>query len=270
MKMALAVINGLFPNHHFIHSICNIAKSTSSTLHAFFLTHDTKSPEFDYLFPNDLSLTQNRLTGKTFDQENLELLNANIKIFTDACNNKGVKFIIQDTDVSLKELISYSEFADFIIADAKTHLGRYRLADLLADAHCPVFLPSKESIEIKSVIVTYDGDYSSIYAMKMFSYIFPEWNDLDTSVIYLASSIETIPSEEKITAWISQHFNRIKIQTIPGNIEKNLIDYINSNSENSLVVMGAYGRSTLSRLIHNSLADIVIEKTKASVFIMHE
>jgi nucleotide-binding universal stress UspA family protein len=201
----------------------------------------------------------------------LELLNANIKIFTEACNDKGVKFIIQDSDVSLKGLINYSHFADFIIADTKTNLGRYRLADLLADAHCPVFLPSKQGREIQSVIVTYDGGYSSIYAMKMYSYIFPEWNDIDTSIIYLTSSLETsIPSQEKIIAWISQHFNRIKIETIPGNIEMNLIDYINSTSENSLVVMGAYGRSTLSRLIHNSLADIVIEKTEASVFIMHE
>ena len=70
MKKALVVINGTFVNHDIITSAVHVAKLSPTPLYAFFLTHANKSPEFDYLFPNDLSLNQNNITGKTIAEEN--------------------------------------------------------------------------------------------------------------------------------------------------------------------------------------------------------
>ena len=117
----------------------------------------------------------------------------------------------------------------------------------------------------------YDGSYSSIYAIKMYSYIFPEWKNIDTSLLYIASGEKNkLPLDKQIKTLLSQHYDNVVINMVTGNIQTNLIEFISPGSEDSVVVMGAYGRSNLSRIIHRSFADNVIAKTKASVFIVHK
>jgi len=49
-----------------------------------------------------------------------------------------------------------------------------------------------------------------------------------------------------------------------------LADFANKFSDGPMIVMGAYGRSALSRILRQSLANSILEKTKAFLFITHE
>ncbi len=271
MKKILVIINGPLTPQHVISSAINIAKSTSSFLHAFFLNYAFQIVDYNYPFPNDLSLTRNRLTGITLAEENAELLERNMKIFRDACQAAKIEFHINtDTEIPLSQLIESSAFADFIIADGTTNATQYHLVDLLVNAHCPVYLVSKNDEQVKNIIVAYDGSFSSIKAIKMFSYIFPELKDLPTSLVHISSGKgDDMPYEENLRTWLTSHYSNIQNRILHGDIREELTNFINS-IPNALVVMGAYGRTAISRLFHKSLANTVIQHTKASLFISHE
>lgn len=272
MKKALVIMNGVYPNHAIIASAVNVAKLSSTTLHAFFLTQESGSPEGDYLFPNDLSLTQNEVTGNSIREENTVLLDDNIKLLQALCAEHGVEYFVEpQRPISINEIINFSAFADFIVADANSGLYQYSLSDLLADAHCPVLLTSSRIEAVPRIVFAYDGSYSSIYAFKMFSYIFPEWTGMETNLIHFSADEEAkLPHEQLIHGWVQKHYPATKTSLLQGKGRRKLIDYLNEGSANTMIVLGAYGRSGLSRLMHKSLADDVIEKTQASVFIVHE
>jgi hypothetical protein len=272
MKKALVIMNGVYLNHAIIGTAVNVAKLSATTLHAFFLTQESQSVQGDYLFPNDLSLTQNEVTGKSIEEENTILLDDNIKMFKALCDEHDVQYVIEpQRDISVKEIINYSAFADFIMADAQSGVYQYRLNELLSDAHCPILLSSKLMEDIPAVVFAYDGSFSSIYAFKMFSYVFPEWISMDTRLVHISNDEgTTLPHEEMIRGWMLKHYPATNAEVLTGKGKQVLIDYLNSCPGNTMVVMGAYGRSDLSRLLHRSLADEVIEKTRAAVFIVHE
>ena len=94
---------------------------------------------------------------------------------------------------------------------------------------------------------------------------------METTLIHMSTDDDgSLPNEEMIRGWMLKHYPATKIEVLPGKGSQVLVDYLNAGPQNTMVVMGAYGRSGLSRLMHRSLADDVIEKTRASVFIVHE
>jgi hypothetical protein len=271
MKKILFLINGPFIRQQVINTAIAMAKSTSSFLHTYFLNSKFQLEDYNYPFPNDLSLTRNRLTGKTLAEENSELFENNISIFKDECENAKVDYVVdQATEVSLAHLIKQSAFSDLILTDGKTDHNHYHLVDILVSAHCPVYLVSNEIETLENVILAYDGSYSSIKAIKMFSYIFPELQNLPHTLIHIASEkSEILPSEESLTLWTEKHFSNLETLILHGDPLKELVELVNLKS-NSLIVLGAYGRSSISRLFHKSMANTVIAQTKSPLFISHE
>ncbi len=137
--------------------------------------------------------------------------------------------------------------------------------------HCPVILVQKNSVLPLRVFLAYDGSMSSIHAIKMYSYLFPQWHTVNTFLVQVNPEKEDEISNQKyIQDWLTQHFPQLTIKVMKGNVEKELLSFLHAHSEKALVVMGAYGRKGLSRLFHESLADSVINQSHASLFISHQ
>lgn len=267
----LVVLNGLLTPQHVVGSAINIAKTTSSFLHAVFVDYGIDLAEYNYPFPNDLSLTRNYLTGKTIAEEHAEILKDSIKLFKDECQAAKVDFSLEaDQEISILRLKELSALSDLIIADANENLRRYHIADLLIDAHCPILLASKEVNKIENIIFNYDGRFSSLYAIKMFTYLFPEWRNLSIHLIHITKDKSNeLPEEKEIKSWLSRHYENIQIKILHGDIREELVNYTKSIPD-SLAVMGSFGRSAMSRFFHKSLANYAIEEGKSSLFISHE
>jgi hypothetical protein len=185
MKKLLVVLNGTLTSHHVVGTAINFANTTSSFLHAVFVNYALDLAEIQLSFSNDLSLTRNNLTGKTIAEENAELLESNMQLFKDECQTAKIDFYIEpDDEISLGRLMEQSAFSDFLLANANENLHQYHIADLLVDAHCPVYLVSKEVENIENIILTYDGGFSSMYAIKMYTYLFPELKNLPTVLVH--------------------------------------------------------------------------------------
>ena len=60
------------------------------------------------------------------------------------------------------------------------------------------------------------------------------------------------------------------VEVLPGKPSEVLPAFVAHHGGTPLVVMGAYGRTAVSRFFRQSLADAVMEKTDASLFTTHE
>jgi hypothetical protein len=271
MKKVMVILNGLHVSNYIVPAALKLAKSTNSFLHAIFLSQDPHQLEYSYFFPNDLTLTENYLTGKSIAEEDKEMIENNIRYFEDECKLMNVPFLVDTRhNYSLNELIACSDFFDLILIDAKVHLYEYLLSDLLADAHCPVLLTTSEMEAINQITFAYDGSHSSMYAIKMFTYLFPEWKDLPTNLVHITSKENrALPNETPVASWLTSHYSSLKTHIIQGNVQPALLEYLKPASKETLLVMGAFGRSSVSRMFHKSLSQAVINQTNAAVFITH-
>jgi nucleotide-binding universal stress UspA family protein len=206
------------------------------------------------------------------EKENRKLIESHLEFFRDDCRNADVQCTIDNaTDISLEELIDHSAFSDLVLCDAKEELGGISTRELLVDTHCPVLLvPSKMQMPVRTILC-YDESFSSILAMKMYSYLFPEWKDFPSTVLSINPKGDNgLRFDDYLNDWLPQHFANLEKQILQGNLQRELVSFIRKNDEPAIVVMGAYGRNAVSRLFHRSLANIVIEETNAFLFIMHE
>jgi hypothetical protein len=271
MKKLLVAFNATNYSNSLAQFAIKIARQSHSFIHAVFL-----SPSFvpvTYPYPSDLPLASTGLISTVeMIEESRKLTEADIQVFKDDCAAKGVSYSIDySTNITLEDLIDHSAFADLILCDAKEELGGISIRDLLVDTHCPVLLvPQVVQMPAKAVLC-YDESFSSILAMKMYSYLFPEWKELPSTVLSINPKGDNgLKFDDYLNDWLPMHFSSLQKQILQGNLQRELVSFLHKNDEQSIVVMGAYGGNAVSRLFHRSLANIVIEETNALVFIMHE
>lgn len=271
MKKIIVILNESHIPQHVIQRAVAIAKETGSFLEAIFL-NDIDYLNLGYPFPNDLFLVNEKLAKNFRTDEAMRMIRQDAEAFERRCTESGVEFKIEiDKNVSVKHLLDVSGFADLIITDSIADSDEYSLKDVLADAHCPVLLVSRSGEAIEKIFLAYDGTPSGMHAIKMFSYIFPELKKLPTQLMHFTpGNNKEIPHLAEIKTWAAKQFINLEFRLISGNARKELVEYIKPDSEKSLVVMGAYGRSSVSRLFLKSMAESVINGTDASLFISHE
>lgn len=272
MKKILVILNAGRIPQHVISGAIDMARKTSSFIYAVFLNDLKTGPEFDYPFPNDLALAGKSVLSEPAKLENRKRIESELQVFKDECEHGGVPFSYEiDEVVSVKHLLHISAFSDLIIADARSDSDEYTIKDLLIGAHAPVLLLSKHFEMPRSIVLCYDGKLSSMYAIKMFSYLFPEWIGLPTKLLYVSSAKnDQLPHESHFQSWVNQHFRNLVKEILHGNPQEQIVDAILPDSEGKMVVMGSYGENTLSRFFHTSLSNAVVMQTYASLFITHE
>ena len=110
------------------------------------------------------------------------LVNKNISLFKDACTAEGIEFRIhKDTDLmAISSLIEETRFADCLLVSSdlfyqnvSKEQPNFYLEEVLKRAECPVLLVPENYEEPGQVILTYDGNESSVFAIKQFAYVFP-------------------------------------------------------------------------------------------------
>lgn len=271
MKKILVAFNATAYSNSLAQFAIKLAKQTNSVIHAVFL-----SPSFaamQYPFSSDLPLASTGLISTVeMIEESNRLVEADVQAFQEDCSKENIRCSVDhSSSILLEDLVDRSAFSDLILCDAKEELGGISIRDLLADTHCPVLLvPQTVRMPLRSVLC-YDESFSSVLAMKMYSYLFPEWKDIPATVVSINPKGDNgLRFDDYLNDWLPQHFPGVEKQILQGNLQKELVSFIRKNDEATIVVMGSYGRNAISRLFHRSLSNIVIEETNALVFIMHE
>lgn len=277
MKKVLAAFDGTKYSEGASKYAMEIAKATNSMLVGVFI-HDMRYLNFTYAYAYDQPFIDFKAVEDSQKEDN-EKINLNIQLFHRACDEKGIHHKVHlDKGVPLQELLHESLFADILIIDSHTgffSLGNSApspfLKDLLADANCPVLIVPHHYSYFDNAILCYDGSASSIHAMKMFAYLFPELNDIDTTMVSVnETSSNHLKENSNLKELARAHFGEMNYEVLHGNADDELFNFLKRKGANTMVVMGAYGRNALSRLFHQSISNRIIKELNMPVFIAHQ
>lgn len=223
--------------------------------------------------------------GEMFD-EHIQQLNIKDKEERDksvdkfewACQNAGINYTVhRDRNIAIHELLHESIYADLVIISEDETVTRYEepaptrfVRELLSDAQCPVVVVPAKFRPIDKIVLLYDGEPSSVYAVRIFSYLFA-LKDFDTQILSVKASKESLhlPDNRLMKEFIKRHYPKAEYTVLKGQAEDQIIQYLHREKKDPLVVLGAYRRNKLSRLFKPSMADSLLQVLKIPLFIAH-
>jgi hypothetical protein len=243
------------------------------------------------LFPNDYTyhsykvyeLIQEEggvMTAKQrkLDARDVKKRGAAAKQFEKACQDAGLEYSLhQDHSVAIQDLLHESIYADLLIIDRTESFSHHPqetptffIRDLLADTQCPVLVVPQVFKPISKLLLLYDGEPSSVHAIKMFSYTLASLKECPVKLLSVRSNKQPrrIPDNKLMTEFAKLHYPRTTFTTLKGEAETEILKYL-EGLENTLVVLGAYRRGRVSRWFRHSLADVLMKKLQVPLFIAH-
>jgi nucleotide-binding universal stress UspA family protein len=265
MKKVLVIFTAQSFGDHVLKFATGMAKQHNWLLSGVFL--DDTPPTVQYPFPNDLSFTAAPVSEKEV-VENEQLVLDNIQVFKNYCAAASVQ-CEEVKDIGYEQLTTYSAEASLMIIDARIRFNRYSLTDLLTNASCPVCLVSTAAAEPQHIILAYDGSKSAKYAIEKFITVFPKLDHLPAFLVSINPELELLEHKEFINQTLPDRFKNYTLKFLRGKVKEEMDNFVKQYPA-AMVVMGAFGRSGLSRLFHPSLANELLAETEATVFIAHE
>jgi hypothetical protein len=279
MEKIVLVIDSMNANPHSLDFACYLAGLTDSKVTGVFLENLVANEKLVLQEMHGRSYVEWAVDKNSQDyKDKMETIERNIGLFKDACEKRSVRYSIRrDSGDPAKEIIAESRYADLIVLDAETSCSnRFEgiptelVKKVLIEAECPVVIAPESFDGIDEIVFTYNGSKSSIYAIKQFSYLFPQLDDKKVKVLEVDNNDAGVSKEEieKFREWISGHYSSIGFETLKGDAETELFASL-FKKENLFIVMGAYGRTALSRFFKRSPADLLLKTITQAFFIAH-
>ena len=205
--------------------------------------------------------------------------NLAVESFETACQQAGLNYSVHhDRSVAIQELVHESIYADLLLIDNRETLTGYTekiptdfIRDLLTQTHCPVLIVPHHFKPISKLVLLYDGEASSVHAIKMFSYTLASLKQEPAEVVTIRDLNDSlhVPDNRLIKEFLKRHFPKAVYTVLKGKAESTTIDFLRTQTGNPLIVLGAYGRGTVSRWLNPSMADALMKNLKFPLFIAH-
>lgn len=274
MKKLIIALDGQHFPHGAFEFVKNINNTSKVLLAGIFLSPVDYSKLLAFTGMEGMTLMPDWLM-KNKDEV---IVNKNISLFRDACTAEGIEFRIhKDIDLmAISSLIEESRFADALLVSSELfyeNVAReqpnFYLEEVLKKAECPVLLVPEKYTDPVQIILAYDGNESSVFAIKQFAYLFPELAKKETMLLSFGSQEEELDEYSLITELVSRHYPNLKIQKLQMNNKKTFTEWA-LNQPSSFIVMGSFARSLVSQLFKRSFASDVIHDIKMPIFISHK
>jgi hypothetical protein len=278
MKKIIMTINSRLINRHSIEFASYIARITHSRLSEIFI-EDPGSHGVNLEGASGLAAAEAIESIARATTTKPHMKSPETRTGDDAPNEKGILTVCDKLDDVLEKIALESRFADLLIVDATTSFEKnhedkptHFVKEVLAHAECPVIIaPETFNEDIEDIIFCYDGSASSVFAIKLFTYLFGEFDDRSATILHVDESASQSTSRmenEKIIDWLQSHYASVNLHSLSGTVQKELYNYL-LNKEKSFVVFGAYGRSIVSNFFRKSHADPIIKGIDLPIFITH-
>lgn len=200
-----------------------------------------------------------------------------IDTFKEYCTRYNINYLIHRNmgQFALKTLHHESRFADLLLLSSEKFYADMIsgpdsfLNNALHQAECPLIV-SPEKVDFpESIILTYDGSASSVFAIKSFAMFFPWLCLRKTLLLYATSKEDTeIPYSPDIMELVQHHFVNLDVQAVNTVPEKYFNTWL-SEIGKPMVVTGAYGRSQLSRFFRHSFITDLLKIHRVPIFVAH-
>lgn len=274
MEKILVAFNAHRPKITTVDFACKIAAFAQTKLTGLLVKHEFVDDIPTVIQDHSESDKNETLNGgvNIFDATQSE------KLFLEECGRKGViAEVYVDNGEPINEIIFETRFADLLIIDSS--LGFYNVEEeiptnlvkeILGNAECPVLLAPELFEKLEEIVFCYDGSPSSVFAIKQFTYLLPQFENHMVMLLEVSNSaqLEHSDSHRRMMEWLSTHYSSARYHLLHGDVGDELFDFF-FMKKNKLIVMGAYGRSMLSTLFKRSKADELIRMVDLPLFISH-
>lgn len=206
-------------------------------------------------------------------------MKTNISRFETECRENSIGYHIHSTlsDYSLEMLKKETRFGDLLIISSDKFYEDTNgagvpsyLQEVLHAAECPVIVVPEKFDFPTSNIFAYDGGESSVFAIRQFLWLFPEFSKNDSSFVYVKEGGDlTIPDEEDIREYAEPHLAHAEFLHLGMPSGKSFSSWVSQKKE-PILIGGAYDRSGLSELFKKSFFNEVIAERLLPVFIAHK
>lgn len=277
MKKFLAVFDGYKMSKSTLEYAIQLTKAMDAHLVGIFLD-DFLYRTYD-LYKVSTNNENYETVMKKMDEKDKKKRDEATQQFKKACEKAAIHFSIhRDKSIAIQELKHESLFADLIIINEYETFTKHKeqpptrfMKDLLSDVQYPVLVVPATYEPIDKIVLLYDGKPASLFALKMFSYLFGNLGGLPVEV-YLVKEKKTtlqLPDNNLMTEFINRHFPKAQYRVEKGIAEEKIVAHLSNHQENALVVLGAYQRTELSRLFKTSMADVLMKQVDTPLFIAH-
>jgi hypothetical protein len=200
----------------------------------------------------------------------------NMRLFSEACENRGVSSCTHPGSTTpAQEMIEQSRFADLMILNAETSFQSKPedtptafVQEVLAKSECPVIIAPLSFEGIDELLFAYDGSSSSVFAIKQFTYLFPELKNKKVLILQVNDESSHMRDQNQIESLVKSHYTDVSFRVLQGRAGDELFGYL-LGKRNMFVVMGAFGRSLFSDLFRPSSATLVVKVINLPIFIAH-
>jgi nucleotide-binding universal stress UspA family protein len=268
MEKILLAMDGYQQNTYAIDFACYLTKLTHSRLTGIFLEGGA-----DGEGPDLIHLDEPEAVGVDSGDPVLR----HVHQFREACIGREVPARVhRDRGVPVEDILLESRFSDLIVVDPETSFhklekefpGRFT-RDVLLAAECPVIVSPYHFEALHEVIFAYNGTSSSVFAIKQFTYLFPEFRNKRAIVVNVRNDEENAIEEQfRMKEWLAAHYDQVEFVVLKGNASDELFGFLLERKD-AIVVLGAYGRGILSRFLKPSHASLFLRTINLPIFIAH-
>jgi len=278
MKKILLASDATNLNKNALDFACFIGRLTKSTVTGVFLENLQPEEAPVLTYAHGISFIDwERDENAKAHRSRLETIEKNISYFKEGCIKRDTCFSIhKDRGGPVHDLIHESRFADVMVIDAETSFNKNFegsptefVRDILKHAECPVIIAPETFSSVDEIIFTYNGSASAVFAIKQFTYLFPQFQNKKVIILHVNENGEWPDLDKfKFKEWLKEHYTDLNFESLKGNSETKLFDYLYKR-KNIFLVMGAYGRNALSQFFKRSHADLLIKTITQPIFIAH-
>lgn len=277
MKKIIAAFDGLKYAESTKQYGIYLAKQTNTHLVGVFLEDPTHTSYKIYDVLLEEENPEQKL--KKLQSRDVETRRSAANDFEKSCQLSGIEYNVHhDHNLAIRDLKHESIYADLMVIHAGETLTHHPektpsrfIRDLLGDAQCPVLLVPSKFRPLEKIVLLYDGEPSSVHAIKMFSYLMPQFKHLPVEVVTVKPHQSTLhlPDQKLMKEFMKRHFPTAKYTVMKGFADDEMVKYLKQSREQALIVLGAYRRGTVSRWFRESMADILMKEVKLPLFIAH-
>lgn len=216
---------------------------------------------------------------KRLDKKDAKTRAIAVTAFESACQKAGIEYTLhRDRNIAINELLHESIYADLLVIDSTETLTHYNekvptrfIRTLLSEVQCPVLVVPHRFKPVNRLVLLYDGEPSSVYAIKMFSYTLAalKQNPAEVLSVNPVRSSQHVPDNRLMKEFMKRHFPQASYTVLKGLAETEIVNSLKEQKGSPLVILGAYRRSTVSRWFRASMADALMKDLKLPLFIAH-
>lgn len=215
------------------------------------------------------------LPGQIAEKEKYETIEKNFQKLGEEADKRGILIKpFEDGTVTQELFFKHLRYSDVLLLDIHSlnnpseDVVQFKFfRDILMYGECPVILFSSGIQHIDEILFAYNGTPSSVFAIKQFSYLFPQLMDKPLRAIY-AQETEKMHDKKLLIDWMNTHY----VEAYYEETQERLLDsFLSSYQQNKQIigVMGSFGRSLLSQMLHKSEALHLMKMLPIPLFISH-